>query len=352
MIGIGLHVNNVGACCLKELAKCNKLISRSYILSRFLLEFASLLRSFSQFGFEVVSSLYLRYWAHANSVIEVTGTDGNACSITLKGITDDGYLKFTTVGGIDERVIFGRAVKVGKELIPGVIGGKAIHQTTSEERGKLPSVEDMYIDIGASSKKEALSHVSLGDAVYFDSCYREFGDGFIKAKAIDDRVGCEILLRLINSDLPYSATFCFSVQEEIGTRGAAAAAYSVAPDFAIVVEGTTAADISGVPDEKKVCRLGGGAVVSFMDRGTVYDSELYKKAFEIAEKNGIGCQTKTVVAGGNNASAIHKAAGGIKTLAVSVPCRYIHSGSSVAKKEDIESTFELVKALFAELSQC
>lgn len=82
-----------------------------------------------------------------------------------------------------------------------------------------------------------------------------------------------------------------------------------------------------------------------MDRGTVYDSELYKKAFEIAEKNGIGCQTKTVVAGGNNASAIHKAAGGIKTLAVSVPCRYIHSGSSVAKKEDIESTFELVKAL-------
>lgn len=267
-------------------------------------------------------------------------------------ITDDGYLKFTTVGGIDERVIFGRAVKVGKELIPGVIGGKAIHQTTSEERGKLPSVEDMYIDIGASSKKEALSHVSLGDAVYFDSCYREFGDGFIKAKAIDDRVGCEILLRLINSDLPYSATFCFSVQEEIGTRGAAAAAYSVAPDFAIVVEGTTAADISGVPDEKKVCRLGGGAVVSFMDRGTVYDSELYKKAFEIAEKNGIGCQTKTVVAGGNNASAIHKAAGGIKTIAVSVPCRYIHSGSSVAKKEDIESTFELVKALFAELSQC
>ena len=132
----------------------------------------------------------------------------------------------------------------------------------------------------------------------------------------------------------------------------AAAAYSVAPDFAIVVEGTTAADISGVPDEKKVCRLGGGAVVSFMDRGTVYDSELYKKAFEIAEKNGIGCQTKTVVAGGNNASAIHKAAGGIKTLAVSVPCRYIHSGSSVAKKEDIDSTFELVKALFAELSQC
>ncbi len=147
-------------------------------------------------------------------------------------ITEDGYLKFTTVGGIDERVIFGRAVKVGKGAYPRRYRRQGYTSyDLQEERGKLPSVEDMYIDIGASSKKEALSHVSLGDAVYFDSCYREFGDGFIKAKAIDDRVGCEILLRLINSDLPYSATFCFSVQEEIGTRGAAAGGLSGCPRF-------------------------------------------------------------------------------------------------------------------------
>ncbi len=98
--------------------------------------------------------------------------------------------------------------------------------------------------------------------------------------------------------------------------------------------------------------MGGGAVVSFMDRGTVYDSELYKKAFEIAEKNGIKCQTKTVVAGGNNASAIHKAAGGIKTLPHLFRADTFTRAARVAKKEDIESTFELVKALFAELSQC
>lgn len=267
-------------------------------------------------------------------------------------ITDDGYLKFATVGGIDERVIFGRMVTVGKNNVVGVIGGKAVHQLEGDEKGKLPKTDSMFIDIGASTKDEALKAVSIGDAVYFKSSYREFGDGFIKAKAIDDRAGCEILLKMINSDLPYSMTFSFSVQEEIGTRGAAATAFSVNPDYAIVVEGTTAADIAGVSDEKKVCFLGGGAVVSYMDRGTVYDSELFSKAFSLAHENNIKCQTKTVVAGGNNAAAIHKTAGGIKTLAVSVPCRYIHSGSSVAKKEDIQSTLELVKLLAGEFCEC
>lgn len=267
-------------------------------------------------------------------------------------ITDDGYLKFTTVGGIDERVIFGRAVSVGENGITGVIGAKAVHQLTGDEKGKLPRVEDMFIDIGAKSKEEAQKYVGLGSVAYFKSLYREFGDGFIKAKAIDDRAGCDMMLKMINSDLPYDMTFSFSVQEEIGTRGAAATAFSINPDYAIILESTTAADIAGVPPEKKVCKLGSGAVVSFMDRGTVYDSELYKKAFEIAKNNNIKCQTKTVVAGGNNAAAVHKAAGGIKTLAISVPCRYIHSGASVAKKEDIEAVFELTKLIAEEFCEC
>ena len=181
-------------------------------------------------------------------------------------ITDDGYLKFTTVGGIDERVIFGRAVKVGKELIPGVIGGKAIHQTTSEERGKLPSVEDMYIDIGASSKKEALSHVSLGDAVYFDSCYREFGDGFIKSKAIDDRLGCAIMLdvlgRIKGQNIPLDLYFCFTVREEIGLSGARTAAQALSPEYSVVLESTAVADLPDVPENSRVSELGKGGAVS------------------------------------------------------------------------------------------
>lgn len=255
-------------------------------------------------------------------------------------ICDDGMLRFHNVGGIDERVVFGRSVTL-ESGARGVIGGKAVHQLDGDEKETLPKIADMFIDIGARNKKEAEKFVNLGDAAYFDSEYTEFGDGFVKAKALDDRAGCMILIDMLNSELEYDVEICFVVQEEIGTRGAAVAAFSVAPEYAIVLESTTASDISGVSGNKKVCRLGEGAVVSYMDRGTLYDSELYRRAFELAEKNGIKVQTKTVVAGGNDAAAIHKSGAGVKTIAVSVPTRYIHSASSVAKLEDIDSVKKL-----------
>lgn len=263
-------------------------------------------------------------------------------------ITDDGFLKFTNVGGIDERSVFGRSV--GVSGIHGVIGAKAFHHLSSDERNKVPKCEDMYIDIGASTKAEAEKYVSLGDCAYFESDYLEFGEGYIKSKALDDRVGCKILLDILSKEQPYDLTVCFVTQEEIGTRGSAVAAFNVSPDYAIVLECTTASDIPDVPEHKKVCKLGEGAVVSFMDRGTVYDEELYKKAFVLAEEKGIKCQTKTVVAGGNDAAAIHKSGKGVRTVAISVPTRYIHSPSGVAKKEDIEAVEMLAECLAGELA--
>lgn len=260
-------------------------------------------------------------------------------------ITEDGFLRFACVGGIDSRALFGKAVKVGEQGVSGVIGGKAVHQLTKDEKNTVPEAEDLLIDIGARTKAEAESLVSLGDNAYFDSEYIEFGDGFIKSKAIDDRAGNLIMLEMLQSDLPYDMTFCFTVQEEIGTRGAAAVTDTVAPDYAIVLESTTASDLPDVSGYRQVCKTGGGAVVGFMDRGTVYDKSLYDLAFRLAKENGIPCQTKTMVAGGNDASAIHKAAGGVKTVAVSVPCRYIHSASCVAKKEDIDSVARLARVL-------
>lgn len=260
-------------------------------------------------------------------------------------ITEDGFLRFACVGGIDSRALFGKAVKVGEQGVSGVIGGKAVHQLTKDEKNTVPEAEDLLIDIGARSKAEAESLISLGDNAYFDSEYIEFGDGFIKSKAIDDRAGNLIMLEMLQSDLPYDMTFCFTVQEEIGTRGAAAVTDTVAPDYAIVLESTTASDLPDVLGYRQVCKTGGGAVVGFMDRGTVYDKSLYDLAFRLAKENGIPCQTKTMVAGGNDASAIHKAAGGVKTVAVSVPCRYIHSASCVAKKEDIDSVARLARVL-------
>ena len=271
--------------------------------------------------------------------------------LIITAITSEGYLHFTKVGGIDTRVILGRTVKVGEKAVNGVIGVKPVHLVDKGAEADIPKADDLYIDIGASSREEAAEYVSLGDSVWFAGDFVEFGEGFVKSKALDDRVGCAILIEMIRSELEYDAWFSFSVQEEIGTRGAQTAAYTIAPDYAIVVETTTAADISGVKDEKKVCICGNGGVVSFMDRSTVYGRELFDKAFEVAEKNGIECQPKTYVSGGNDAGAIHKSRGGVKVLTVSVPCRYLHSPSCVIKYSDVEESLKLIRAMAEETAK-
>lgn len=263
-------------------------------------------------------------------------------------ICDNGFLKFTSVGGVDSKVVAGRAVTVGEKEITGIIGNKALHLTEGDEEKTVPKLNKMYIDIGATSKEEAEQYVSIGDAVYFKSDFVEFGDGKIKAKAIDDRFGCAVMLKLIEDDLEYDTHFAFLVQEEVGCRGAGPAVFSVRPDYAIVLEATTASDISGVSEENSVCCFGKGAVVSFMDRSTVYNMQMFRNAFEIAKRKNIAVQPKTTVAGGNDAGTIHKSCEGVYTIAVSLPCRYIHSATSVADKRDIVSCFDLARALCEE----
>lgn len=255
-------------------------------------------------------------------------------------IRADGTLRFDCVGGIDPSVIIGRQVRVGKDRISGVVGSTAVHNLSKEQREKAPSVDSLYIDIGAASKEEAEKYVSLGDCVYYDSEFIELGEHCVKSKAIDDRAGCAIMIKLMQEKPDYDTYFVFNVQEEIGLRGSAVSSFSVAPDFAIVLEATTAADIDGVTGEKRVCELGRGPVVSFMDRRTIYDKELYKLAFDLAT-----CQTKTMIAGGNDAGAIHISGKGVRTISVSVPCRYLHSPSSVIDMSDLISSYKLVKNL-------
>ncbi len=262
--------------------------------------------------------------------------------LIVTNIGDTGMLKFTAVGGIDPRVVLGRRVKVGENGVLGVIGTKAVHLQNSDERKTAPDFDKLAIDIGVSSRKDALKFVKEGDTAVFDSEFVEFGDGFIKSKAIDDRVGCAILLELLSMSLLYDMTFAFNVQEEVGTRGAKATAFAVAPEAAIVVEATTAADVAFVPDEKKVCFVGRGPVLSFMDGRTVYDRGLYNLAMETAKEKGLPCQPKLAVAGGNDAGSIHLSREGVKPLAVSLPCRYLHSPSCVIKYEDALNTLKLV----------
>lgn len=268
----------------------------------------------------------------------------------VRYITDEGFLKFTPVGGVNEKVIFGRNVTVGDNDIPGVVGVKPIHLCEKDDLKKCPKIKDMTIDIGASSKEEAEKLVSVGDSVYFVSDYVEFGDGLIKAKAIDDRFGCAAMLKMIEEGVQYDTYFSFVVQEEVGLRGSKATAFTIAPDYAVVLEATTASDIADTPESDSVCFLGKGAAVSFMDRATLYNRELFKMSREIAEKNSIAWQTKTTVAGGNDAGSIHLSRGGVYTLAISIPCRYIHSATCVANKKDMQSVYELAKLMSEEFA--
>lgn len=265
----------------------------------------------------------------------------------ITSITDDGYLKFASVGGIDSKVCLDRVVKIND--LKGVIGLKPVHQLSDSEREATPKFSELYIDIGAENKEQAESHISLGDYAYFSSDYYELGNGFIKSKALDDRIGCMLLIELIKKELEYDTYFCFNVQEEVGLRGAYCTSYSVQADISIVLEATTAADLCGVSGGDRVCVLGDGPVVSFMDGRTIYDKELYNLVFDIANKSGIKIQTKTAIAGGNDAGAIQTSGKGSRVLAVSLPCRYIHSASSVVKSIDIDETRKLLSVILTKI---
>lgn len=266
----------------------------------------------------------------------------------ITNITAEGYLHFETVGGITPAVIFGRQVVFENGTV-GVIAAKPLHLLEGDERENQPKPDSLLIDIGARDKADAEKKVSVGDGCCFISRFFTFGDGFVKGRALDDRVGCAIMLDMMKNELKYDTTFVFTVQEEVGTRGAAVAAYNVKPDMAIVLETTTACDIADSDGEKQVCILGNGVVASYMDRGTIYDKELYRLAFAAAEEIGEKCQTKTVVAGGNDSSAIHKAVGGVRTLALSLPCRYLHSPACVIKESDLRSTRRLAEKMLEKM---
>ncbi len=257
-------------------------------------------------------------------------------------ITDEGFLKFETVGGIEPKILLSQMVRKGD--LKGIISLKAVHLLTKEERDKVFSESELFIDIGAKSKEEAEKVVSVGDYFAFDSEYISQGD-MIKAKALDDRVGCAALIDALKKEWDANLICTFVVQEEVGLRGAKAAVYGLKPDFAIVVEGTTCNHMPGIPEEKRVTRFGGGVAVSIMDMGSVANRELVSKITAIAEENKINWQYKASVKGGNDAGAISISEGGIKTASLSVPCKYIHSSVSAMNKNDYQSCKELIEKI-------
>lgn len=269
-------------------------------------------------------------------------------------INGDGTLKFSLVGGITPSALGARRVTVGDETnrVNGVISSKAIHLQRGDEATKMPSVNDFYIDIGAKDKEEAEKYVKKGSFGTFESEFRFFGedDKYIKGKALDDRFGCSVMCDLIRrlskeERLPHDIYFAFTVREEVGLSGAKTASYKTNPDFAVILESTAVADNTGESEEKRVAVLGEGPAISFMDRSTVYNKNVYEYVLALASEKGIKAQPKKFVSGGNDAGSIHRVRAGVKVAAISAPSRYIHTASNVIHRDDYSSTLELVTEL-------
>ena len=271
--------------------------------------------------------------------------------VIITHITSKGFLKFDFVGGVDRRVAIGKQVVIGPGKVPGVIGLKAVHLVNREERKKVPKTESLYIDIGARDQESAEKLVQPGDYGAFVCQPEEFGDGLFKARAIDDRVGCAVMLKLLEEDLPLDVTFAFTAQEEVGTRGAFGAAFSVTPKIALVLETTTAADLPGVEPHRRVCAPGKGPVISYMDGGTVYDRELFETLRRLAVENGIPWQTKEYIAGGNDARTIQRTKAGVRVAAMSAAVRYLHAPASVGSVADFENMLKLTRLFLFELAK-
>ena len=271
--------------------------------------------------------------------------------LMVKSIDDGGLLKFVAVGGIDERILVSKPVLVGKDKIQGVIGAKPIHLQEADERDNPLKIKELYIDIGANSKEEASKLVKKGDYVIFDSEFIEFGDNLVKAKALDDRAGCVALIEILKGEYDVNIVAAFTVQEEIGLRGAKVAAYGIDPDIALVLEGTVCSDISGVPEAMHITKIGSGPALSMMDSRTIFPKDLVERIYDIATANDIKIQYRTPAPGGNNAGEIHKSREGVLCAALSVPCRYIHSPSSIMSKDDFAGLISVIKLFLKDIKK-
>ena len=270
--------------------------------------------------------------------------------LMVRRITEDGFLRFSLIGDMDRRTVLGKKVFLGDKRVPGIIGMKPIHLTEKGERERIPKEEDLYIDIGAYQKDRAEAMVEPGSFGCFDGGVAELQNGCFRAKAIAGRAGCGILLGLLKQELPVDVWFAFTVQKELGSKGAFGAAYTLRPDVALVLDGAGA----NLPHQEGKAQdpvLGGGPVIALMDRGTVYDRELSRMLQEAAETKGIPCQTQARCDGHTDAHAIQTSLGGSRVCGLSVPIRSLHTPACVCSGADLEAAKALSVAFLEKLEE-
>ncbi len=255
---------------------------------------------------------------------------------------DEGIYRFDTVGGIDVRQLVGKPVLVGQEHIPGVIGAKPIHLTTSSERKNTISLDALRIDIGLEGNQK----VKVGDRATFATRFTQVGPS-LRAKALDDRLGVATLIELVKH-APHNIDLlaAFTVQEEVGLRGAQVAAYAMQPDLGIALDSTPAIDLPGWDRANENpnynTRLDAGPAIYLADAATLADPRLVQHFVDCAQAEQIPFQFRQPGGGGTDAGAIHRSRAGVPSLSISVPGRYLHTAAGIARHSDWKNTLKLL----------
>ncbi|HAM42484.1 MAG TPA: endoglucanase [Elusimicrobia bacterium] len=259
-------------------------------------------------------------------------------------VDERGFLRFVTVGGIDPRTLLAQRVRVQtkSDALLGIIDTKPAHITTEADRGKALGVKELFIDLGLSAE-EAKKRVEPGAWAVLDRSYEEFGDGKISAKALDNRAGVFVLAEVVRAlkNPFYNVYAVFTVQEEVGLRGATTAAYGVNADVSLCLDTTGAADIPGCAPQDYICSLGGGVGLTALDARTITPENLFNELKQICDTHNIRRQVRVAPRGGNDAGAVHLSKTGVPTCGLSVPTRNIHSNVEIVSKQDLEDTFRL-----------
>jgi putative aminopeptidase FrvX len=266
-------------------------------------------------------------------------------------IEDGGFVRFHTLGGFDPKTLTAQRVNIhGKEVVPGVMGTKPIHVMAPEERTKMPKTTDYFIDTGM--KKEVLEKlIKIGDPITWQRELVEMGD-CVNCKSIDNRVSVFILIEALKKikEIPYDLYAVFTVQEEVGLRGANVSAHAINPTFGIALDTTIAYDVPGAQAHEKITELGKGAAIKIMDSSVICDYRMVEYLKQTAVKSKIDWQPEVLPAGGTDTAGLQRMGkNGAISGAISVPTRHLHQVIEMANKEDIEKCINLLVPAITEL---
>ncbi|MCB0402186.1 MAG: M42 family metallopeptidase [Flavobacteriales bacterium] len=270
-------------------------------------------------------------------------------------IDDNGFVRFHTLGGFDPKTLTAQRVIIhGREDVIGVMGSKPIHVMSPEERTKMPKTTDYFIDLGMG-KDEVEKLVRIGDPITRERGLIEMGN-CVNCKSLDNRLAVFILIEslraLKDKEVPYDIYGVFTVQEEVGIRGASVASLEIKPDFGFGLDTTIAFDVPGAKPEEMVTKLGDGTAIKVMDSSTICDYRMIRFMEEVAGRHNIKTQKEILTAGGTDTAGIQRMSpGGAIAGAISIPTRHIHQVIEMADKNDIRGSIDLLTGCLSELDQ-